>query len=360
MAKNILELRNGNGIDASVERILRDKFKNTASIKGKLSQKQQETAINAIKYRMAKSIPEAILSQLATTGEVDFDTIARNNPTNYNVWSPQGFGNASEKIFMGITGAGSPFADAPLSIILQDFEKRIEKARGNPALEKSLSEEKARIQAIVKSEYFGALMKDIPGLQLEGSGALISEADIGFEMKAYGQADYLKGGQFTLSNGKSENDILIEAIAKFYSKMSMLFLMSIQYQAAFKTATANRTLIINGASIFHELIFDRVLQGINFGLIEVSMKERVRNDNKTTYEVGINFLRLNEFYQGVFGQAIQRANDVVLATRQSGLYRHEIRLWDDFGATRQEYFFSILQLLRKTGLLDKGTALDRR
>lgn len=345
--------------DNSVEKMLQGLFPGLANVKGKLSPEQQNAITNGIKYRMSKSIPELLLKELASSGIANFKTIDAGNKTRSSVWTPQGFGKVSEVILMGESGGGSPFADSPVSLILKDFDERLRQARGDSVLEASLLKEKAAIQEITESVYFKSLIEDIKGLggQIGSFGALTNTQDIGFEMKMYGQADYLTGGQFTTSSGKGQNDVLIEAVAKLYSKMSMLFLMSYDYQAAFKRRSENRELIIRGASIFHELIFDRVLQGINFGLIEVSIKQRKVLENKTVYEVGINFEELGNFYSGVFGQAIRRANDVIEATRQSGLYRREIRLWDELGATSQEYFYQILQLLRESRLLDRRTSL---
>lgn len=347
--------------DNSVEKMLQGLFPGLANVKGKLSPEQQNAITNGIKYRMSKSIPELLLKELASSGIANFKTIDAGNKTRSSVWEPKGFGKVSEVILMGESGGGSPFADSPVNLILKDFDERLRQARGNSVLEASLLKEKAAIEEIVESAYFESLMTDVGKLsndkRIGSFGALTSKSDIGFEMKMYGQPDYLGAGRFTTSSGKGQNDVLIEAVAKLYSKMSMLFLMSYDYHAAFKRKSENRELIIRGASIFHELIFDRVLQGINFGLIEVSIHQRKVLENKTVYEVGINFEELDNFYSGVFGQAINRANDIIAATRQSRLYRHEIILWDELGATNQEYFYEILQLLRKRRLLDRRTSL---
>lgn len=306
----------------------------------------EENIRNMIMYGMSLSIPEVIaktLSEETPLLQSNLATFAAqfsNSRHTYDVSNMGGVGTFMEKLFFGLDKDSKPFADINFNDLyntLTDTQGVIgyNLLRGRAA--------KNTIQRFLKGAYYQELYSTVNGVSLLNEG--IEEA--GIEMKT--SNDFKKGltvGKFTLAKSLTHHDeeVLIAALRKIYSKISTLFIMATEW--GYTSKTRKTKLVIKAAAVFYELIYDKLLTAFTQGTIKV--ERRRESPVGFGYVVTYNFKKLATF------RTI--AQNSVAMVAEMGIYKHRVDMWKD-AASRKEFFLEVLEYMRNNNIVRKGIGL---
>ena len=306
----------------------------------------EENIRNMIMYGISLSIPEVIaetLSQETPLLQSDLATFAAqfsNSRHTYSVEDMGGAGTFMEKLFFGLNKDSKIFADINFTDLYSTLTNR-QGVLGYNLLRSRAA--KNTIQRFLKGAYYQELYSTVNGVSLLNED--IETA--GIEMKT--SSDFKKGltvGKFTLAKSLTNHDeeVLIAALRKIYSKMSTLFIMATEWGQT--SSARKRKLVIKAAAVFYELIYDKLLSAFTKGIIIV--ERRRQSGVGFGYVVKYNFKKLDAFNT--------IAQNSVAMVAEMGIYKHRVDMWTD-AASRKEFFLEVLEYMRNNNIVRKGIGL---
>lgn len=300
---------------------------------------------NIIKQAMSSHLPEIIAVSLVNNKPImedNLNTLISKLPAGsgkYSVDTLQGMGTFMERLAFGLPVDTKPIADLNFNDLIQDLASDIRLSNND------FFEVYEDIENLVESEYMKAVA-NIHGMNNRGDRVYA-----GGEIKSKsGVSSGIDVGGFPMSNLLTSDgyEIIAEGIRKIYYKMSTLFLMSIRYD---DVAPGNqRELVFRGAAIFHELIYDKIIEHIVGGGLTVIQTSKQPNKTETSYKITIDFRAANKTFRKI-------GNDVIEQVKATGLYAHQINMWDETQGSRERFFSDVVDLMKKRGLLKKGVKL---
>ena len=195
----------------------------------------------------------------------------------------------------GVKGRSKPYADLSFSQMenetrrfINETAKRISKRR----IAKNKSKDISEVLKNFSKQELGDFFRELNSRTTKA----------GTELKSYEQKSKITVGEFTINNPHTDDDALIGAVEKLYSKMNTLFLLSVSHG---QTPKGERSLRVTAADIFSELIIDKVIVGITSELVSVRVSKTTDLKGeiiKTTYEVEIIYSKLEEFLKSIAGK----------------------------------------------------------